>query len=261
MNYRRTRHAPLNLLFLRFFNQKNRMNHALLNLITTYATRDHAEVRACLLGMSKDLHIAVTTDLLTAYFNDKNSSTLREWVTATLCGYQHQPRKLGYNGYRHDSFGNIQHCEVKPQNCDTSSGGDSYRTLNGSGNFNGYTHKRFKKDQRENPALLISGFVDGRLVYILEVPFNTPGIVKTIAKKMDHFLPDGDKTSHYVIGGANFAFADYKDSPDLKIRYVEPLEKLEERANTRPLTTTLTLLNFLRERAYPGQSRLFQKKM
>ena len=236
------------------------MNHALLNLITVYATRDHAAVRACLQGMSQDLLIAVATDLLTAYINDKNSSTLREWVTATLCGYKHEARKLGYNGYRHDSFGNIRHCEVKPQNCDTSPEGGSRRTLNGGGHFNGYTHKRFKKDRRENPTLLISGFVDGRLVYILEVPFNAPGIVKAIGEKIRRFLPDGDVPGQYAIGSANFTLDDYKDSPDLKIRYVEPLEKLEERANMRPRPITSKLLAFLAGRKYPGQSRLFPGK-
>ena len=233
------------------------MNQALSHLITTYATRDHAAVRACLEGMSRDLHIAVTTDLLTAYLNDKNSSTLREWVTATLCGYEHESRKLGYNGFRHDSFGNILHCEVKPQNCETSG---TRRTLNGGGHFNGYTHKRFEKDRRENPMLLISGLIDGRLVYVLEVPFNTPGIVGALEKNLRKFLPKGDEPSHYVIGGAKFGFDDYKDSPDLKIQYVEPLEKLEERANQRPRLITAKLLNFLLDRAYPGQSRLFAKK-
>ena len=233
------------------------MNHTLSNLVKVYATGDHSAVRACLQGMSQDTLIAVTTDLLTTYFNDTNSSTLREWVTATICGYTHESRKMGYNGYRHDGISSkIQHCEVKPRNCVTSPG-KARPVLNGIGVFNGYTHKRFHKDRKENPMLLLSGFVDGRLIYILEVPFNSPGIVKSLGEKVRHFLPDGDVTSRYIIGGAMITFNDYKDSPDLRIPYVVSLEKLEELCEARPRRITQKILDFLLSRAYPGQSRLF----
>lgn len=236
------------------------MNQTLNTLVTVYATRDHAAVRACLEGMPRERLIAVVIDLLTDYFNDKNSSTLREWITATLCGYEHDPSKLGYDGSRRNGRGGVQYCEVKPRNCITSPDGGAKPVLSGGGSFNGYTHKRFEKDRKENPTLLMSGFVDGRLIYILEAPFNTPGIVKSVGEKMRRLLPDGDAPSRYVIGGASFAFDDYKDSPDLKVRYVAPLEKLERLADAKPRPITMKLLNFLLEREYPGQSRLFPKK-
>lgn len=40
------------------------------------------------------------SELLRVYANDKNSSTLREWVVLQVAGCQQQPGKIGYNGYR-----------------------------------------------------------------------------------------------------------------------------------------------------------------
>jgi hypothetical protein len=47
--------------------------------------------------------ISSLTDLLTAYINDKNSSSLREFITVVISGYQHNPKKLGYNGFKQNS--------------------------------------------------------------------------------------------------------------------------------------------------------------
>jgi hypothetical protein len=32
------------------------------------------------------------------YINDKNSSTIREFLTVTLAGYKHKEGKIGYSG-------------------------------------------------------------------------------------------------------------------------------------------------------------------
>ncbi len=74
-------------------------------------------------GLSKPSLIALFIDLLTLYFNDKNSSRLRELTTLWVCGFQPNTEKLGYNGYR-----------IKPQNTD-----DPKKKLNGGGSFNDYT--------------------------------------------------------------------------------------------------------------------------
>jgi hypothetical protein len=60
-------------------------------------------------------------DLLTMYINDKNSSTIREFITVTLAGYEHKERKIGYNGFKQGVFDHEKtiKCEAKPRNFDT----------------------------------------------------------------------------------------------------------------------------------------------
>ena len=86
-----------------------------------FATKSHKELNDLLIGKSKDNLISVLLDLLTAYINDKNSSSLREFITVSIAGYQHNPAKLGYNGFKQSSEINGQpiHCEAKPVNIQT----------------------------------------------------------------------------------------------------------------------------------------------
>lgn len=151
------------------------MNQDLVQIVTYYATKPHEELSKLLLNKSKDNLIASLNDLLTAYMNDKNSSSLREFVTVSISGYEHNPEKLGYNGYKHNSAigGEPINCEAKPKNIQTE-GYDLRKTkpkLNGEGGFNDYTVKRLEKDKQNNLNLLCSGFVDGELQYVLEFPF------------------------------------------------------------------------------------------
>ena len=93
------------------------MNQDLSQIVVCYATRPHKELSELLVSKSKDNLIAILTDLLTAYINDKNSSSLREYVTVSIAGYQHNPNKLGYNGYKQNSAigGKSISCEAKPR--------------------------------------------------------------------------------------------------------------------------------------------------
>jgi len=116
------------------------MNQDLAQIVICYATKSHNELSELLLSKSKDNLISILTDLLTAYINDKNSSSLREFVTVSIAGYQHNPNKLGYNGYKQNSAigGKPISCEAKPKNIQTD-GYDQKKTkpkLNGEGGFN-----------------------------------------------------------------------------------------------------------------------------
>jgi hypothetical protein len=93
------------------------MNQELANVIKIYSTGSHQELNNYLLGKSKDTIIGILLDLLTMYINDKNSSTIREFITVTLAGYTHKEGKIGYNGFRQDVFmpGRTIKCEAKPQ--------------------------------------------------------------------------------------------------------------------------------------------------
>ena len=80
------------------------MNQELANVVKIYSTGTHRELSNYLIGKSKDTIIGMLVDLLTMYINDKNSSTIREFLTVTLAGYEHKEGKIGYNGFKQDAF-------------------------------------------------------------------------------------------------------------------------------------------------------------
>ena len=146
------------------------MNTDLAEAVKKYATKPHKELSDWLLEKSKDQLIALFTDLLTNYINDRNSSSLSEFLTVSLAGYTHSDTKIGYNGFKHSTEigGKPIACEAKPQNISSEDNKErkNPRRLNGGGNFTDYTHERLAKDKKENPNILISGFVGGELIYV-----------------------------------------------------------------------------------------------
>lgn len=135
------------------------MNQELANIIKIYSTGTHKELSNYLLDKSKDTIIATLIDLLTMYINDKNSSTIREFITVSLAGYTHKEGKIGYNGFRQSAYvpGKTEKCEAKPKNIDTiefekyekGERKTSPAKLNGGGNFTDYTPARFERDKKE----------------------------------------------------------------------------------------------------------------
>lgn len=193
------------------------MNQDLSQIVVYYATRPHKELSELLLSKSKDNLISILTDLLTAYINDKNSSSLREYVTVSIAGYQHNPNKLGYNGFKQNSAigGKPIACEAKPKNIQTD-GYNEKKTkpkLNGEGGFNDYTIERLKKDAKENLNLLSSGFVDGELQYIMEFPFSA------VYERLRKQLPEKRTVGTYT-RMASFNFSHYADCSSIKIVYL-----------------------------------------
>jgi hypothetical protein len=162
------------------------------------------------------------TDLLTAYINDRNSSSLREFVTVSIAGYQHHDAKLGYNGFKQSTGigGKPIACEAKPKNIQTDKWGQgTYRPkLEAGGSFNDYTDERLQKDLHENPNILASGFIDGNLQYIIEFPFSS------LKERFEALIEkrwgvNTRKTGEYI-RGASFNFSHIKNSPAMKVIYV-----------------------------------------
>lgn len=119
-------------------------------------------------------------------------------------------------------------CEAKPKNFNTEDL-EKYKNglrkgkparLNGAGNFTDYTFARLEKDKKENPNILVSGFVDGKLLYILEFPFNTKKFTDKLNRQLIKNFPEGvDKIGHFL-RSANFDFKDFIDSSELKKIYI-----------------------------------------
>ena len=209
------------------------MNKDLEQAIITYSTKSHKNFSALLLGKSKDQLIALFSDLLTAYINDKNSSSIREFLLVSLAGYKHRTAKIGYNGFKQDTVlvGKTIECEAKPQNINTTDNASrkAKRRLNGGGNFTDYTNARFKKDRSNNLNILVGGFVDGELLYILSFPFKCKSFIASISRQLKTRFPKGDAVNQYL-RGAHFAFKDYRSCGDLKIVFLNK-EGMRENKN------------------------------
>lgn len=211
------------------------MNDTLSKILKTYSTGSHKEYANQIHDLSKDAIVALFTDLLTTYINDKNSSTLREFITVSLAGYEHSTNKIGFNGFKHTTTGKSIACEAKPKNVSSqdleyyqSGIRKTFHKLRGNGNFTDYTWKRFNKDKKENLNMLVSGFVDGKLIYLLEFPFTITSFVDKLEKQLHNKFPDGDKTGYYL-RSANFSYKDYIYSKELKIVYcTNYLEKYQQ---------------------------------
>ena len=194
------------------------MNEDLIQLIKDYATGDHGKIHESLLAKSKDNLISILVDLLTIYYNDVNSSAMREMTVALLAGYQPNTEKLGYNGFRHDALtGGTEYCEIKPTNIRTDSTRKQPRKLNGGGNFTDYTWARFGQHSDDNPTMLVAGFVDARLVYIFEFNFNEPDFTGRLRGQLMKHFPEGDVSGLYL-RSASFSFRHYKNASSLQTR-------------------------------------------
>jgi hypothetical protein len=211
------------------------MNKELEEILKIYSTGEHRQFLERLADSSKETIISLFTDLLTTYINDRNSSMLREFITVTMAGYKHNKNKIGFNGFKHATAGKPIACEAKPKNLNTADYTD-YKAgkratkpphLNGNGNFTDYTYSRLKKDIKENPNILSSGFIDGKLIYILEFPFNTKSFVSKLRRQLTRRFPKGKDRSGQFLRSANFTFKDYMESRHVKLIYVPKREVLE----------------------------------
>ncbi|MEK9748223.1 MAG: hypothetical protein VW333_05835 [Pseudomonadales bacterium] len=140
-------------------------------------------------------------DLLFEQANDKNSSTFREGVTADLAGYEQNPDKLGYDVLHHN-------VEIKPQNYPMD--GRKRPRLSGGGNFTDFTWDRHHKYLEDNVTMLVSGFVNGQISYILKFPYEL--LTKRIeAQLYEQCTVRGNRYCR----GASFSFLHYGEESEV----------------------------------------------
>lgn len=201
------------------------MNQDLKELIKDYATKKHDEVHTNLLNKSQSNLVGILLDLLTTYFNDLNSSTMREAVVSLVADYELNEEKLGYNGYRQNTLtGKTEHCEIKPSNVRKESTAKNPKKLDGGGNFTDYSWGKFERHKKENPNMLTAGYIDGQLIYILEFSFNEPSFTSRLEEQLKRRFPKGDVIGQYL-RSASFTFNHYKDAESLKPIFILPYQE------------------------------------
>ncbi|MCX8008199.1 MAG: hypothetical protein N3A54_00685 [Patescibacteria group bacterium] len=146
------------------------------------------------------------------YLRDKNSSSLRESITLVVSNAIPYYKKTFYDGY--DRFGNYY--EVK---CMSTEKG-SPKKLNGSGSYNDMTWARHNKYILDNPYILISGFAEGKLVYVFQTKYEN--FVPYINKKIERRLGcNGTRhMSGNYIRSIRFLYTLWKGFPDLELIYI-----------------------------------------
>jgi hypothetical protein len=155
-------------------------------------------------------------ELLNLYAQDKNSSTLREYITVTLSGYEHSGRKLGFNATRGG-----ENVEVKPKNLQIEDCITKNKRHNGGGNFTDFTYARLEKYKSSNLTMLVSGFVSGNLMYILAFPFNCPCFIQRLKEQLDRYFETKTDLPGRYLRSASFSFKHYKDCEQLTVVYLD----------------------------------------
>lgn len=201
------------------------MNETLAKILRTYSTQTHQTYAHELYGLPKDTVVALFIDLLTTYINDKNSSTIREFITVSIAGYTHNTNKIGFNGFKHTTSGKSIACEAKPKNIFSQDLTDylngtrkTFHKLRGNGNFTDYTWARLAKDKAAHLHMLGSGFVDGKLLYLLEFPFKTPTFIQKLETQLHTMFPHGDESGKYL-RSATFSYKDFIADNQTKLVY------------------------------------------
>ena len=121
---------------------------------------------------------SIIYDLLDEGFNDSNSSKFREDSTNYL---SNRKASEGKHGYDVDD----ENIEIKPKNFTGKT------KLNAGGQFTDFTWARDKKYSDDNVTMSVSGFNNGKIVFILEFDYNHPTFRKRIQEQLKRLLPNG----------------------------------------------------------------------
>lgn len=103
--------------------------------------------------------------------------------------------------------------EVKPQNATEG------KKLGGIGQFTDFTHSRNKKYKENNILMVVSGFFNGKLKFIVEFDYASPNFLNHINDKVIKALPNGDISGKYC-RSASFGWNQWKDANNLKLNYL-----------------------------------------
>ena len=124
--------------------------------------------------------------LIEMMMTDKNYSVAKEKITCYLAGVNHNPAKHDYDG-RGLVDGIMRPYEVKP----TTYWGTPSSKLRMKCSFADYTDQRLRKDRKQKPIIVVSGFHLTRLVYAVSFDFNAAPFVGAMEQYMQEHM-EGD---------------------------------------------------------------------
>ena len=153
------------------------------------------------IGEITELGDELYTNLALSYLNDKNSSTLREAITADVCGYEWISEKLGYDAI---DTSNNKFKEIKPKS--------NWVKYSGNGNFSDLNRKRLIKMISDNSDVVCSLFNDSKLVIVFEFKLNQ--IYEKLNKQV---IEKCEKKGQDHVRSANFSINDVDG--DIKVHY------------------------------------------
>jgi hypothetical protein len=178
--------------------------------------------------LSNEVKDELLINLLGEMSNDKNSSSFREGVTLGVLGVKQSINKLGYDS---------DECpiEVKPKNITLLSD----NKFDGSGNFSDFTWKRHKKYQDDDVKMVVSGFLDGKLMFLMSFNYTSNDFISEIERQLTKQLPNGDEINRYV-RSVKFSYKHFKDSETFKIEFISPIISEYEYKFTKPFFKVIT---------------------
>lgn len=157
-----------------------------------------------------------------------------EWPEIHTCitsGYVHLPAKLGFDGY--DESRQI-YCEVKSSSkvinkdliAKFHAGQITQRNefidnpIDGRGVFSQFTHDAHERYSLNNVQMLISAYINGVLMFIIEFPFLYDPFKDHLKRMLEKSLPNGDKPGRSKT--ISFTYTQYKDCKDARLLYLTP---------------------------------------
>lgn len=187
------------------------INQKVIDLATSFLL-NRSESDDKLNNSSKEELIKLVNDLLSLNLNDPNFSSLAEAIPLSLAGYKSHDVKHGKDGFIGESYDTaVKLVEQKPKKTLSVN-----HKLDGGGAFADYTLHRLEEDKSlgDKLNLMISGFIDGNLIYVFEVPHNHPTLMNHIEKKTKDCISKGKRVL------PSFSYTAYSDCKDIKVVFM-----------------------------------------
>jgi len=157
-----------------------------------------------------------------------------EWPeihTVITSGYIHEPARFGFDG--RDEVRD-KYCEVKSSSKIINKElihkvctGQIIKKnelidnpIDGRGIFSLFTYKAYQRYLDVEVKMLISAYINGVLMFIIEFPFDHPTFKNHIKRMLENSFPNGDLPGRSKTIG--FAFNQYKDCKEAKLVYITP---------------------------------------
>lgn len=155
--------------------------------------------------------------------------------TVTTAGFIHIADRHGFDGF--DDIRGM-HCEVKSSSKIINkellrrfaAGQIVLRNelignpIDGRGVFSLFTHEAYMRYVESDVRMLISAYINGVLMFIIEFPFRHPTFRGHVKRMLERSLPNGDKPGRAKT--ISFGYNQYKDCDDARLLYITKDENL-----------------------------------